>query len=162
MIQLIHCFKWHLQRVSLLLMLLIFCESGYAQVSGTIVDDRSGEPLIGASVLIKGTSTGAISDFDGKFSLDAKQGDVLTISYIGYANKSLTLGAETDLSIRLTEGLSFDEIVVVGYASQTRGDITGSVASVDMSEALKTPVVNAAEALQGRVTGVTVVVSGRP
>ncbi|MFT5833144.1 MAG: TonB-linked SusC/RagA family outer membrane protein [Cognaticolwellia sp.] len=162
MIQFIHCFKWHLQRGSLLLMLLAFCASGYAQVSGTIVDDKSGEPLIGASILVQGTSTGVISGVTGEFSLDAKQGDVLKISYIGYADKTVTIGAETNLLIRLTEGLSFDEIVVVGYASQTRGDITGSVASVDMSEALKAPVVNAAEALQGRVTGVTVVVSGRP
>jgi len=85
--QLIHCFKWHLQRGSLLLMLLAFCASSYAQISGTIVDDKSGEPLIGASILVQGTSTGVISGVTGEFSLDAKQGDVLKVSYIGYADK---------------------------------------------------------------------------
>lgn len=162
MIQFTHCFKWYLQRGSLLLMLLAFCASSFAQITGTVTDDKSGEAIIGASVSIKGTFTGTTTDATGKFSLDAKAGDVLEISYIGYTTKMVTIGVENSLLITLKEGLAFNEVVVTGYASQTRGDITGSVASVDMSEAIKAPVVNAAEALQGRVTGVSVVTSGQP
>ena len=155
--------KNHLKRGLMMLLLTGFCAIGFAQVSGTVLDDRTGETLIGASVLIKGTFDGSVTDIDGRFNLPtAKAGDILTITYIGYNEKEMTVGSESTMEIRLSQGISLDEIVVTGYATQTRGDITGSVASVDMLEAVKTPVVNAAEALQGRVTGVSVVTNGNP
>lgn len=153
----------HLKQGIMTLLFLGTCAMGFAQVSGTVVDDRTDETLIGASVLVQGSTEGAITDIDGRFTLpNAKEGDVLSISYIGYNDLEFTVGADSEIVIRLSQGISLDEIVVTGYATQTRGDITGSVASVDMIEAVKTPIVNAAEALQGRVTGVSVVTNGNP
>ena len=155
--------KAHLKHGLLSLLFLGICASGFAQVSGTVVDAKSNETLIGASILIKGASDGTATDIDGSFSIpSAKQGDVLVVSYTGYNTKEVTVGAESTMEIRLTQGISLDEVVVTGYATQTRGDITGSVASVDMLEAVKTPVVNAGEALQGRVTGVQVITNANP
>lgn len=156
-------FKTHLKQGIITMLLLGLCATGFAQVTGTVVDDRTGETLIGASVLVKGTVDGDVTGVDGRFNLpNAKAGDVLSVTYIGYNEKEVTVGDVMDIEIRLSQGISLDEIVVTGYATQTRGDITGSVASVDMLEAVKTPIVNAAEALQGRVTGVTVVTNGNP
>ena len=157
-----YSFKQRLQRGSLLLMLLALSVCSFAQISGVVLDEETNEALIGASILVKSTSTGTVTDIDGKFSVNAKEGDVLVVSYTGYADQDVTVGAEKMITINMSQGVALDEVVVTGYASQTRGDITGSVASVDMLEAVKTPVVNAAEALQGRVTGVSVVTSGRP
>ena len=146
----------------LALSLLFFGNVAFSQISGTVYEASSGAPLIGASVVQQGTTNGTITDIDGKFSLNVNEGDVIVISYTGFNNQTITVGSDSNIVINLAEGLALDEIVVVGYASQTRGDITGSVASVDMVEAIKTPVVNAAEVLQGRVTGVQVVSSGAP
>ncbi len=155
--------KSYLKRGLATLLFLGVCAMGFAQVSGTVVDGRTNETLIGASVLIQGSVDGTITDIDGRFSLpSAKAGDVLMVSYIGYNSEQITVGDNSDITINLFQGVALDEVVVVGYATQTRGDITGSVASVDMLEAVKTPVVNAAEALQGRVTGVSVVTNGNP
>ena len=156
--------KTQTQKMMLLMFSLLFSVSMIAQrqISGTIYDGNTDETLIGASVLVLGSSTGTATDIDGRFSIMANTGDVLEISYTGYNTQNITVGASDDIVIRLSEGISLDEVVVTGYATQTRGDITGSVASVDMSEAIKTPVVNAAEVLQGRVTGVQVVSSGAP
>ena len=154
--------KQHLQRFSLFVMFLALSVCGFSQISGVVLDAENDEALIGASILVKSTSTGTVTDIDGKFNVNAKEGDVLVISYTGYADQDVTVGADKVLTIKMSQGVSLNEVVVTGYSSQTRGDITGSVASVNMLEAVKTPVVNAAEALQGRVTGVSVVTSGRP
>ena len=132
------------------------------QITGTVFDTKTGETLIGASILVKGTGNGTATDVDGSYSIMANTGDVLTVSYTGFNSQDITVGASNVLDIRLSEGISLDEVVVTGYATQTRGDITGSVASVDMLEAVKTPVVNAGEALQGRVTGVQVITNANP
>ena len=119
--------------------------------------------MIGASVLIKGTGEGTATDIDGRFTLpNAKEGDVLIISYTGFNGKEMTVGTDSEMNIRLTQGVALDEVVVTGYVTQTRGDITGSVASVDLLEAVKVPVINAGEALQGRVTGVQVITNANP
>ncbi len=144
------------------MLLLLFGATGFSQITGTIVDARTNETLIGASILVQGTDYGTATDIDGRYSIDAKSGDVLVISYTGYSTQNVTVGASNVLDIRLSEGINLDEVVVTGYATQTRGDITGSVASVDMIEAVKTPVVNAGEALQGRVTGVQVITNANP
>ena len=131
-------------------------------ISGT-VSDAQGQPLPGANVVVKGTTTGTQSDFDGNYSITASEGDVLVFSYIGFATQEVPVGSSTTVNVTLQEDASqLSEVVVTGYAQQTRGEITGSVASVDMEEAVKAPVVNAAEVLQGRVTGVQVVTSGNP
>lgn len=130
---------------------------------GGMVTDANGVPLPGVNVFIKGTSVGTQTDFDGNYSLDAVAGQTIVFSYVGYTTQEIVLGDQDTLDISLEEDASqLDEIVVMGYTAQTRGDVTGSVSSVDVSEATKAPIVNAAEALQGRVTGVTVQNDGSP
>ena len=134
----------------------------YAQkVTGTVSEDSGVLP--GVSIQVKGSETGTQTDFDGKYSIMANSGDVLVFNYLGYKKVERTVGSETVINVSLApDATSLNEIVVVGYTSQTRGDISGSVASVDMKEAMKSPVVNAADVLQGRVSGVNVVSSNAP
>ncbi len=141
-----------------LIILGIFLTCGFTMAQKTItgtVSDADG-PLPGATVVVQGTSNGVTSDFDGNYSIEANEGDVLEFSFIGMTTGTATVGSDSVINMTLAGGdNTLEEVVVVGYSQQTRGDITGSVASVDMEEALKVPTVNAAEALQGRVTGVT-------
>ncbi len=135
----------------------------YGQTISGIVTDASG-PLPGANVLVKGTSLGTITDVDGSFTLSGVEpGAVLEISYIGYTTVEVPVDGQSVYNIVLKEDhLMLDQVVVTGYSAQTRGDISGSVSSVNMDDAVKQPMVNAAEALQGRVSGVTVTGNGRP
>lgn len=131
-------------------------------ISGTVTDD-TGAPLPGANVVVKGTTNGTQTDFDGNYTITADENATLVFSYIGFATQEIPINGQTTIDITLSEDTNqLSEVVVLGYASQTRGDLTGSVASVDVSEATKQPLVNAAEALEGRVTGVTVVNTGTP
>lgn len=129
-------------------------------VSGN-VSDASG-PLPGATVIIKGTSNGTSADFDGNYTIQASSGDVLVFSYVGYSSVEVTVGSQDTINVVLESANELEEVVVTGYGTQTRGNITGAVTSVDVSEATKTPLVNAAEALQGRVAGVTVTSNNTP
>ena len=141
----------------------LFGINSYAQsVTGT-VSDADG-PLPGANVIVKGTSNGVVTDFDGNYTIDGVEADaVLEFSFVGYTTQSISVNGRSVINLSMvSDDNTLDEVVVTGYTSQTRGDITGSVASVDMDEAMKAPVANAAEALQGRVTGVTVTNAGAP
>ena len=132
------------------------------EITGTVTD-KDGMPLPGVNVFIKGTNTGTQTNFDGVYTLNASNGDVIVFSYVGYATQEVTLGDQQTLDVSLQDDTSqLDEIVVLGYTQQTRADVTGSVSSVNVEEATKAPIVNAAEALQGRVTGVTVQNDGAP
>lgn len=99
-----------------------------AQQSGNvkgIVKDQKGEPLIGVSILVKGTTNGTASDFDGNFALDAKKGDVLVFSFIGFKSQEITYTGQRTLNVILAEDTeALDEVVVVGYGSQKKGEIT--------------------------------------
>ena len=131
-------------------------------ISGTVTDD-TGAPLPGANVVEKGTTNGTQTDFDGNFTITANTNSVLVFSYIGFSTQEISVDGQTNINVSLQEDTSrLDEVVVLGYATQTRGDLTGSVASVDLSEAIKAPIVNAAEALEGRVTGVSIINNGAP
>ncbi|MBT8187131.1 MAG: SusC/RagA family TonB-linked outer membrane protein, partial [Croceitalea sp.] len=131
-------------------------------ISGTVVDSN-GAPLPGANVVVKGTSNGTQTDFDGNYTITADSNATLVFSYIGFTKQEIAINGQTTINVTMSEDANqLSEVVVLGYASQTRGDLTGSVASVDVSEATKTPLVNAAEALEGRVTGVTVTNTGTP
>ncbi len=131
-------------------------------VTGTVTDD-TGTPLPGASIIEKGTTNGTQTDFDGNYTIDVGEDATLVFSYIGFATQEIAVNGQSTINVTLSEDASqLEEVVVTGYSTQTRGDITGSVASVDISEATKAPLVNAAEALEGRVTGVTVTNSGTP
>ncbi|MCX2719905.1 SusC/RagA family TonB-linked outer membrane protein [Lentiprolixibacter aurantiacus] len=131
-------------------------------VTGTVTDN-TGAPLPGASIVQKGTTNGTQTDFDGNYSIDVPGDAILVVSYIGFGTQEIAVGGRTSINVQLEEAASaLSEVVVLGYATQTRGDVTGSVASVDIAEATKAPLVNAAEALEGRVTGVTVTNAGTP
>ncbi len=137
-------------------------ENVQSTITGTVTDDLGG-PLPGASVLVKGTTNGTQTDFDGNYTITASSDAVLVFSYIGFARQEIPINGQSTINVQMAEDASqLSEVVVTGYSTQTRGDITGSVASVDISEATKAPLVNAAEALEGRVTGVTVTNSGTP
>lgn len=131
-------------------------------ITGTVTD-QDGAPLPGANVLVKGTTNGTQTDFDGNYTINADSNATLVFSYIGFARQEVAVNGRTTINVSMAEDASqLSEVVVTGYTAQTRGDITGSVASVDISEAVKAPLVNAAEALEGRVTGVTVTNAGTP
>ncbi len=128
-----------------------------------IVTDADGAPLPGANVLVKGTTNGTQTDFDGNYSINVDGDATLVFSYIGFASQEVAVNGQSTVNVSMSDDASqLAEVVVLGYATQTRGDLTGSVVSVDMSEATKAPIVNAAEALQGRVSGVTVISNGNP
>lgn len=127
-------------------------------VTGTVTD-KAGEPIIGANVLVKGTSQGIITDLDGNFTLNNVQENAeLVISYIGYKEQTIKTGNKTNFTVKLAEDTELiDEVVVVGYASQKKVNLTGSVSSVDMGEiAEKRPITNLSSGLAGMAAGVSV------
>jgi len=131
-------------------------------VTGTVTD-ADGVPLPGANVLVKGTTNGTQTDFDGNYTINADSDATLVFSYIGFATQEIAVNGNASINATMAEdAAALDEVIVLGYATQTRGDLTGSVVSVDVSEAIKVPIVNAAEALQGRVAGVNVINNGNP
>ena len=116
---------------------LVLCNCGYGQVlvRGTVVD-QTGESVIGASIQVKGTTQGTITDIDGKFSLGVPdKKSVIVVSFIGYATKELQVDTSKPMSIVLEEDTKvLDEVVVVGYQEVRKKDLTGSVAKADMNE----------------------------
>ncbi|MEA1787451.1 TonB-dependent receptor [Arenibacter sp. GZD96] len=131
-------------------------------ITGTVTD-QDGAPLPGANVLVRGTTNGTQTDFDGNYTINADSNATLVFSYVGFKSVTVAIAGRTTVNVSMEEDASqLSEVIVLGYASQTRGDLTGSVASVDLTEAVKVPIVNAAEALQGRVSGVTVVSQNAP
>ena len=140
--------------------------NGYAQgkaVTGKIIDS-TGEPVIGASVLVKGTSNGVISDIDGNFSLQGVANDaILQISFVGYKSQEISVAGKSKIDVTLVEDTEMlDEVVVVGYGVQKKSDVTGALASVSSEELNTKPVSNAFEALQGKAAGVDITSSQRP
>lgn len=125
-------------------------------VSGTVTSQIEDEPLAGASVRIKGTSLGVTTDVDGKYEILAEKGQVLQFSYIGYKSKEVTIDRNV-INVALDEDRTLlDDVVVVGYGTMKRSDITGSVVSVGADEIKKTIVTSVDQALQGRAAGVQV------
>ena len=124
-------------------------------VTGTITD-TSGETMIGVSVMLKGTSTGTITDIDGRFQIAAKQGDILAVSYIGYKTQEVKVTG-TLLKIVLQEDAqNLEEVVVVGYGTQKKVNLTGAVSAVGGEELSKRPVANTSTMLQGQMPGLRV------
>lgn len=127
-------------------------------ISGSVVNGESGEPLPGATISVKGTNNGAITDFDGKFVLERVPNDaVLSIRYIGYIEKEVAVNNQSTFVITLQEDLqSLDEVVVVGYGTQRKRDLTGSVGTVKPDDLVRAPTPNFDQALSGRIAGVQV------
>lgn len=132
-------------------------------ITGLITDAGTQETIIGASIEVKGTTRGTISDIDGRFEIEATDEEILAISYIGYQTIEIKVGAQTEINILLKpESILLNQIVVVGYGSQRKVDITGATVSVKGEELQKQPVMTATQALQGKVAGVQIISSGRP
>ncbi|MDR0698160.1 MAG: SusC/RagA family TonB-linked outer membrane protein, partial [Tannerella sp.] len=140
-------------------------QAGKKQISGTVVDEN-GEPIAGANVVEKGTpSNGTTTDFDGRFSLNASDNSVLRISYIGYVTQEINVGSRTVLNVALKEdALGLDEVVVVGYGTQKKVNLTGAVASIDVNKLAESrPITSLSAGLAGLAAGVFVnQSSGRP
>jgi TonB-linked SusC/RagA family outer membrane protein len=137
----------------------VIADASVGPITGT-VRDVSGEPIPGATVLIEGTSNGTATDIDGKFTLDVEEGAVLLISFIGYESKRIVIANQSTLSITLIEDQSsLEEIVVVGYGTQERAKLTGSVASINSDDIDFIPTSNLSNVLAGRAPGVQIVQS---
>ena len=144
----------------LLLMMLaqLFALDAYGQqriVTGRVLDNATDENMIGVSVQVKGTATGGITDMDGKFQVNVSSADaVLVFSYMGYQTEEVKVGQQSDLTIRMKEdGELLEEVVVIGYGTQKRKDVTTAISSVSTKDLDERPIVSAAQALQGKAAG---------
>ncbi|MDE5750282.1 MAG: SusC/RagA family TonB-linked outer membrane protein, partial [Duncaniella sp.] len=127
------------------------------KVSGVVNDDL-GDPLMGATVMVKGTKHGVATNLDGEFTLTAPSKGTLVISYIGYKTAEVAINGQTKLDITLeTNTEMLDEVVAIGYGTVKKKDLTGAVSSVAGSELVKVPVATAAQALQGKAAGLNIV-----
>lgn len=148
------------------LVMMFLAIASYAQertVSGTVFDAETNEPLPGATVSVKGTSKGSVTDIDGKFTLNVNESDVLVISFIGYQSNEITVGSQSTINIQMAVDISsLEEIVVVGYGTQRKEDLTGAVSLVDTEELNKQATNDVTQALQGRVAGVSITSDGQP
>ena len=133
------------------------------QLTGRVVDER-GEPIIGANIIETGTTNGTITDIDGNFNLQVENNASIHISYIGYLNQDIRVSDQTNFRIVLIEDMqALEELVVVGYGTMKKRDLTGAVSSVNAEVIENRPVMSAAEALAGQVAGLQIQqVSGRP
>tara|TARA_R110001583_G_scaffold46395_2_gene145519 strand:+ start:5360 stop:8434 length:3075 start_codon:yes stop_codon:yes gene_type:complete len=156
---LFNCSK-KLKKNALLILVFFLCTGvSFAQisVSGKVTDQITGEPLPGANIIIKGSSIGAQTDFDGIFSIVSQKGDVLVISYLGYVSQEILIGDVTNLQIKLIgDSKALDEVIVVGYGSTSRTKIISSVSVVDAETLKEIPVPNVSNALEGLASGLFV------
>ena len=153
----------HLSRVITSLLFLLCCAGAMAQntdVSGKVMDEQ-GEPVIGASVVQKGTSNGTVTDIDGNFAFKAPQGSTIVVSYIGYKNVELKAGQGLKVQLK-TNASELNEVVVTGYTTQRKADLTGAVSVVSVDELAKQNENNPMKALQGRVPGMNISADGSP
>ena len=125
-------------------------------VSGTVIDDE-GEPLIGATIMVKGSKTGAITDADGKFKIQVPAGSSISISYVGYKSETIKPAKTGEITITLkADNLMLDEVVAIGYGTMKKRDLTGAISSVKSDVVKLTPSSNPMEALQGRIAGLDI------
>ncbi len=133
------------------------------KVNGQVVD-QDGEPLIGATIKVKGATAGSVTDFDGNFQLDVSSSATLVISYVGYKDKEVAINGRTDLGVIKVESdaLMLEQVVVVGYGVQKKADLTGSVSIVNADELKRVSHSNISSMLEGKVAGVQITSDGQP
>lgn len=149
------------RRIALLSFTLLIClQTALAQqvVKGTVVAQSDGKPVPGASVVVKGTTNGTVTDVDGKYTLNvANPQGILVFSYIGFVTQEVSLNNQSILDIHLVvDSKSLDEVVVVGYGTQKRVDVVGSIAKISSTDLTKVPTTSVAEAMQGMASGLYV------
>jgi len=152
-------FNNHFTRGCLFLMFALFTGALMAQstVSGTITDADNGDPLIGASILVTGTSTGTVTDFDGNYTVNIPDGaESLTISYTGYSTQTIALTGQSTLNIQLASGELLDEVVVVGYGTVTQKQVTSAVTTIEAEDFNAGNINDPTQLIQGKVAGLTI------
>lgn len=154
--------KHQFSRMTALFVVLFFTLVLYGQnvisLSGTVLDSKNKEPLIGVTVVEEGTTNGTATDLDGKFVLKVASNAILRVSYMGYTSKKITVTNNQYLTILLEEeSRLLDEVVVVGYGVQKKSDITGAISSVSGDAINSVPVASALQALQGKASGVNII-----
>jgi TonB-linked SusC/RagA family outer membrane protein len=143
-------------------------EAGTGQnpsISGVVIDEKTGEVLLGVNIWVEDRNIGTVSDVDGEYTIEVpeRDGTVLVYSYVGYYSQRIPLGENNRIDVALSEDIqSLDEVVVIGYGTQKKGDLTGAVGIVDVAEMKKVQTAGVAEALQGQVAGVSVRTTGAP
>ena len=148
--------------LSLIMLLPLSLLAQEIKVQG-VVKDQTGEAVIGATVMQKGTSNGTVTDFDGNFSLSVPAEATLTISYIGFATQDVAVGGKTEFQIVLKDDSQIlSEVVVIGYGTMRKTDLTGAVGSLGAKDMQDSPVSNIGQAIQGKIAGLQVVDAGKP
>src|SRR5699024_9806441 len=119
-------------------------------ITGTVVDSTTGEPLVGVSVKVKGKQKGAVTDANGSFSVEVSDEAVLEVSFVGYTTQNIEVGSRNNFTIRLaTSSTGLDQLVVVGYSTQSKRNITGAVDQISGEELTSRPMTNLNQGLQG-------------
>ncbi|MEG1622975.1 MAG: TonB-dependent receptor [Alistipes sp.] len=145
--------------MTLLVLMLAWQVSAQNTIKGTVVDENN-QPAVGASVLVKGSTRGASTDVNGRFNIPAKSGMILTFSYLGYKSQEVTISTQTTLNIRLEPDANImDEVVVMGYGTSKRSDLTGSVSSISSKDVEGFKSSSVVEALGGQIAGVQITAS---
>lgn len=152
--------KW---KIAIFVAIILSAHNAFSQtnaITGTVTD-ASGESLPGVSIVVQNTTNGTTTDIDGNYTIeDVNASDQLVFSFIGMTSQVVTVGDQTIIDINLQESTeSLEEVIVVGYGSQKKSNVVGSVVSVDVEEATATPTTNVSEMLRGRAAGVQVSLS---
>jgi len=153
-----------MSRMRLFFFLLSISQIGYTQVlySGRVTDNQE-LPLLGATVLIEGKSTAVVTDFNGFFEIESDSGASLLVSYIGFESQSIMLGDNKSLEIRLIQKIEeLDQIVVIGYGTSEKKDLTGSIKSIKSEEIMLQPALTPIQSIQGKAAGIQISNSGEP
>lgn len=144
----------------MIFMVMIFCVGSMQaqkKISGSIISASDGMPLPGVNVVVKGTANGVVSNFDGEYTITAMAKDILVFSYVGFSNQEIKIGSQREINVILKEDLSeLDEVVIIGYGSVKKSDLTGSVSSIKSEDLTKSRSTSFLEAMQGRMAGVQV------
>tara|TARA_R110002050_G_scaffold286121_1_gene436235 strand:- start:18933 stop:21998 length:3066 start_codon:yes stop_codon:yes gene_type:complete len=140
-----------------LFIILPICAQGTITVTGTISSESDGFPMPGVNILVKGTTIGAVSDFDGNFSIDTHSNAILVFTYLGYERKEIPVGGRTRINISLAEdSQQLSEVVVVGYGTQNSKKVTGAISQIKATDLKDMPVANVGQKLQGKLAGVQI------
>lgn len=146
--------------VFLVVMCTSFSMHAQTNISGTVTSADDGQPIPGANVIIKGTSNGTSTDFDGNYSIEVSSGDILVFSYIGYESTEVSINSQSVINITMNvDSEKLDEVVVIGYGTSKKSDLTGAISTVSSKDFEKQPLSRVEDALQSRAAGVSVVKS---
>ncbi|WP_461637640.1 SusC/RagA family TonB-linked outer membrane protein [Labilibaculum euxinus] len=156
-----------MKKTVLFLFLTFFCMTTFAQkhaVTGVVSSAEDGTPIPFASVVVKGTTIGTSTDFDGNYSIELGEDDIIVFSMVGFSTQEFKVGTQEVINvIMVTDNMGLDEVVVIGYGVQKKSSVTGSISSVKAEDIQKMPIQRAEQALQGQVSGVQVTMdSGQP